>query len=111
MQDRPPFPDTSSAATVDALARTARKFRTPCSSGTMVWRVWGAGEPLVLFHGGSGSWTHWIRTIPELSRHYELWVPDIPGLGDSAMPPEPRTPASIADVVVAGLGELFPANH
>ena len=45
----------------------------------MVWRVWGAGEPLVLFHGGSGSWTHWIRNIPELSRHYELWVADIPG--------------------------------
>ncbi len=77
----------------------------------MVWRVWGAGEPLVLFHGGSGSWTHWIRTIPELSRHYELWVPDIPGLGGSAMPPEPRTPTSIADVVIAGLGELFPATH
>ena len=48
----------------------------------MVWRVWGSGEPLVLFHGGSGSWTHWIRNIPELSRHYELWVPDIPGLGE-----------------------------
>jgi 2-hydroxy-6-oxonona-2,4-dienedioate hydrolase len=77
----------------------------------MVWRVWGRGEPLVLFHGGSGSWTHWIRTIPELSRHYELWVPDIPGLGDSAMPPQPLTPASIADVVIAGLGELFPGTH
>ena len=60
----------------------------------MVWRVWGSGEPLVLFHGGSGSWTHWIRNIPELSRHYELWVPDIPGLGDSAMPPQPWTPTS-----------------
>ena len=58
----------------------------------MVWRVWGVGEPLVLFHGGSGSWTHWIRNIPELSRHYELWVPDIPGLGGSAMPPKPWTP-------------------
>jgi 2-hydroxy-6-oxonona-2,4-dienedioate hydrolase len=77
----------------------------------MVWRVWGRGEPLVLFHGGSGSWTHWIRTIPELSRHYELWVPDIPGLGDSAMPPQPLTPASIAGVVIAGLGELFPGTH
>ena len=76
----------------------------------MVWRVWGAGEPLVLFHGGSGSWTHWMRNIPELSRHYELWVADIPGLGDSAMPPKPWVPASIADVVVAGLDELFPKH-
>lgn len=77
----------------------------------MVWRVWGSGEPLVLFHGGSGSWTHWIRNIPELSQHYELWIADIPGLGSSAMPPKPWTPASIAEVVVAGLGELFPENH
>jgi pimeloyl-ACP methyl ester carboxylesterase len=96
------------AATVEALARTAHKVRTPCGDGSMVWRVWGAGEPLVLFHGGSGSWTHWIRTIPELSRHYQLWVTDIPGLGDSAMPSKPWVPASIAEVVVAGLDELFP---
>ena len=86
--------DADPAAVVDALARTARKVRTPCGDGAMVWRVWGAGEPLVLFHGGSGSWTHWIRNIPELSRHYELWVADIPGLGDSAMPPKPWVPAT-----------------
>jgi 2-hydroxy-6-oxonona-2,4-dienedioate hydrolase len=98
------------ATIVDALARSARKVRTPCGEGSMVWRVWGAGEPLVLFHGGSGSWTHWIRTIPELSKHYELWVADIPGLGDSAMPPKPWVPASIADVVVAGLDQLFPST-
>src|SRR5262249_26580958 len=61
--------------------------------------------------GGSGSWTHWIHNIPELSRHYQLWVPDIPGLGDSAMPPKPWVPASIADVVLTGLAELFPQTH
>jgi 2-hydroxy-6-oxonona-2,4-dienedioate hydrolase len=98
------------AAIVDTLARTARKVKTPCGDGSMVWRVWGTGEPLVLFHGGSGSWTHWIRNIPELSRHYELWVADIPGLGDSAMPPKPWVPASIAEVVVAGLNEVFPGH-
>ncbi len=98
------------AAVVDAIDRSARKVRTPCGEGTMVWRVWGAGEPLVLFHGGSGSWTHWIRNIPELSRHYELWVADIPGLGDSAMPPQPWVPATIADIVVAGINELFHAG-
>jgi pimeloyl-ACP methyl ester carboxylesterase len=102
--------DADPAAVVDALTRTARKVRTPCGDGAMVWRVWGAGEPLLLFHGGSGSWTHWIRNIPELSRHYELWVADIPGLGDSAMPPKPWVPATIADVVVAGLNEQFPAS-
>jgi 2-hydroxy-6-oxonona-2,4-dienedioate hydrolase len=101
--------DADPAAIVERLARTARKVRTPCGGGTMVWRVWGAGAPLVLFHGGSGSWTHWIRNIPELSRHFELWVADIPGLGDSTMPPQPWVPATIADVVVAGLGAVLPA--
>jgi pimeloyl-ACP methyl ester carboxylesterase len=103
-------PKADPAAVVDALARTARKVRTPCGDGSMVWRVWGAGEPLVLFHGGSGSWTHWIRNIPELSKHYELWVADIPGLGSSAMPPQPWVPATIADVVVAGLEQELPAH-
>jgi pimeloyl-ACP methyl ester carboxylesterase len=110
--DTPAVPTGDHPAThVDKLSRTARKLRTPCGDGTMVWRVWGAGEPLVLFHGGSGSWTHWIGNIPELSRHFELWVPDIPGLGDSAMPPQPWTPARIADVVTYALGDLFPADH
>jgi pimeloyl-ACP methyl ester carboxylesterase len=99
------------AAIVDALAGKAREVKTPCGEGAMVWRVWGAGEPLVLFHGGSGSWRHWIRNIPELSRHYELWVADIPGLGDSAMPPKPWVPQSIAKVVIAGLTQLFPASR
>ncbi len=99
------------AAIVDALARSARKHRTPCGDGTMVWRVWGQGEPLLLLHGGTGSWTHWIKTIPALSPHFELWVADIPGLGDSAMPPEPRTPSSIADVMATGVDQLFPAGQ
>jgi pimeloyl-ACP methyl ester carboxylesterase len=113
MQDDTPALPTGHhpAAAVDALARTARAFKTPCGDGTMIWRVWGAGEPLVLFHGGSGSWNHWIRNIPELSRHYELWLPDTPGLGDSAMPPKPWTPESITEVVIAGLDELFPTTH
>jgi 2-hydroxy-6-oxonona-2,4-dienedioate hydrolase len=98
----------SPAAIVDALDRRAKKLRTSCGDGSMVWRVWGRGEPLLLFHGGSGSWTHWLRNIPELARHYQLWVPDLPGLGQSAMPPEPLIPASSADVIVAGLNELLP---
>ncbi|HEU4377973.1 MAG TPA: alpha/beta fold hydrolase [Hyphomicrobiaceae bacterium] len=99
------------AALVDALARSARKERTPCGDGSMVWRVWGTGEPLLLLHGGTGSWTHWIKTIPALSPRWQLWVPDIPGLGDSAMPAEPRTPSSIADAMVAGIDRLFAADQ
>src|SRR5262249_60315872 len=74
---------------------------------TLLWRVWGTGEPLVLRHGGSGSWTHWIRNIPALARHFELWVPDLPGLGSSAMPPRPFIPKSSAAAVVTGIDALL----
>lgn len=99
--------DCTPAEIVDALARRARKLRTPSGTGEMVWRVWGAGSPLLLFHGGSGSWTHWLRNIPALEQHYELWVPDLPGLGQSAMPPEPWTPSSVARVVREGIDTLL----
>lgn len=61
----------------------------------------------MLCHGGSGSWTHWIRTIPALARHYEVWAADLPGLGDSAMPPQPRTPATSARILATGLRQLI----
>jgi pimeloyl-ACP methyl ester carboxylesterase len=98
------------AAVVARIAATARSAQTPCGEGSMAWRVWGKGEPLVLLHGGSGSWTHWIRNLGALSHYYELWVPDLPGLGDSAMPPQPWTPSSSAAVVAAGIGTLLPGD-
>lgn len=49
----------------------------------VVWRRFGSGSPLVLIHGGHGSWLHWIRNIECLSAHHELWLPDLPGFGDS----------------------------
>ncbi|MDB5843914.1 MAG: hydrolase-like protein, partial [Polaromonas sp.] len=54
----------------------------------MVWRCWGEGAPVVLLHGGSGSWTHWIRNIPTLvACSRQVWAPDLPGFADSASPP------------------------
>lgn len=62
----------------------ARHAHTPCGDGTIAWRIWGTGDPLVLFHGSHGYWAHWIRNIPALSRHFTLYVPDLPGMGESA---------------------------
>ena len=50
------------------LEASARRFETPCGDGTMAWHIWGEGEPLVLLHGGSGSWRHWARNVGPLSR-------------------------------------------
>jgi 2-hydroxy-6-oxonona-2,4-dienedioate hydrolase len=90
-------------AIVVRLDAASRRVETPCGAGTMVWRSWGAGDPLVLLHGGYGSWTHWLRNIETLAARWTVIAPDLPGLGDSAMPPEPYTPESLADIIGGGL--------
>jgi pimeloyl-ACP methyl ester carboxylesterase len=69
----------------------------------------------VLLHGGSGSWTHWIRTIPALEGQYALYVADLPGLGDSDNPPMlynaerlVESTDHMAEIIVAGLREILP---
>jgi pimeloyl-ACP methyl ester carboxylesterase len=72
----------------------------------MVWRIWGDGRPLVLLHGASGSWTHWIRNILPLAERFCIIAPDMPGCGDSDTPPEPHTADALADFVASGLDVL-----
>ena len=58
-----------SQATIDfvnGIAAEAERIDTPCGDGTMAWRCWGSGPPLVLLHGGYGSWMHWIRNVQPL---------------------------------------------
>lgn len=54
------------------------------------WRRFGPAHasvpPLVLLHGGHGSWLHWIRNIEALSADRALWLPDMPGFHDSDVP-------------------------
>ena len=49
----------------------------------IAWRRFGEGRPLVLVHGGHGSWLHWVRNIDALSAAHSVWLPDLPGYGDS----------------------------
>lgn len=94
-----------------ALDSEGERITTPCGDGEMVWRRWGAGQPVVLLHGGSGSWLHWLKTIPALKSTYEVWATDLPGLGDSAMPAAPPTPETAAAAVADGLRELIPHHR
>ena len=61
----------------------------PGAAGDVVWHSWGRGEPLVLLHGGTGSWLHWVRNVEPLARDFTVLVPDLPGSGESASPPPP----------------------
>ena len=82
-------------ADLQALQAGAERLSTPCGDGELVWHRWGAhdsadrGAPVVLLHGGSGSWTHWVRNIAALAQAgHSVWVPDLPGFGDSSPPPD-----------------------
>ena len=97
----------SPAEITAAVTADAEVVTTPCGDGNMIWRRWGRGTPVVLAHGGSGSWTHWIKTIPVLKRHCEVWAVDMPGLGDSDYPPHPHTPAGCGQVLALGINALF----
>lgn len=96
---------------VARLDAAARRVETPCGEGAMVWRVWGEGDPVILLHGSFGSWLHWARNIAALAGRYRVIVPDMPGHGDSAMPPVPDSAADIAAVLVAGLDAVLDAGE
>ena len=91
---------------IERLRALATRRETPCGAGTMVWHVWGESRPslppVVLFHGGSGSWTHWLRNIqPLVAAGRQVIAADLPGFGDSAPPPS----GGDADALVAPLAD------
>ena len=77
----------------------------------LVWHVWGAANrpAVVLLHGGSGSWTHWVRNIAPLrDAGWRVLVPDLPGFGDSDLPPGCSDVPDLPVHLHAGLQQLAP---
>jgi pimeloyl-ACP methyl ester carboxylesterase len=62
---------------------------------------------LVLLHGGSGSWTHWVRNVQALSRDRAVWAIDLPGFGDSELPPDVRDVDLMFPYVEEGMHQLL----
>ena len=104
----------SPQAILDRIQSQATRFKTPCGQGQMVWHLWdqsGGTAPVVaLFHGGAGSWRHWIKTIPALVPAYRVLCPDLPGLGESDFPPDGEDAFSIATVVAEGIEAIVGAD-
>lgn len=110
------MPSPSPQEFVAAIEAKATRVETPSGDGMMVWRRWSPpgtpkARPLVLLHGGSGSWRHWIRNTEAFAADRDVWAPDLPGFGESALPSPPTHFATIAATVAAGLRELLPAGQ
>lgn len=104
------LPEFLPASLASGLAGACRA-ETVLEGVSTVWHVWGepAQPVVVLLHGGSGSWTHWVRNIAPLrDAGWRVLVPDLPGFGDSDLPPGctdvPQLPAHLH----AGLQQLAP---
>ena len=94
---------------LDSIASAARRRTTPCGGGELVWHVWGDGAPLLLLHGNHGSWRHWARTIPHLAGRFTVLAPDMPGNGESDLPPLPASLASVVAILRAGMEQILGA--
>ena len=92
---------------LERIERLAQRIETPCGTGRMVWHAWGDGPVLVLLHGGTGSCRHWVRNIPVLSADRRVVAPDLPGLGESDMPPDPANPHDTAAILAHGMDAVI----
>jgi pimeloyl-ACP methyl ester carboxylesterase len=68
----------------------------------------GSGPDIVLFHGGMGSWKHWVRNIDALAERFTVHVLDHPAYGASAPVPREMTGAAYLDLVHELFVDMFP---
>ena len=68
--------------------------------------VAGAGAPVVLLHGWPQTSHEWRKLAPLLSGKYRLVMPDLPGLGDSSIPPAGYDKKAIAADLVQMCAQL-----
>jgi pimeloyl-ACP methyl ester carboxylesterase len=103
------FISEATVALVGDIEAQAERIETPFADGRLVWHRWGnGGPPLVLLHGGYGSWLHWVRNVIPLSQKFTVFAVDMPGLGESSTPAEPWTADGLAAIVVSGLDRILP---
>jgi len=102
-----PEQEAAARARIAHITRGADTHDTLHKGARMRWRRIGAGPHLLLVHGGQGSWLHWVRNIEALSARFTLWLPDLPGLGESDEVPEPITMQGLAAPLRHGLDTLL----
>lgn len=99
-------PTSTFQPSVASVEASTRLYETQFCGRKTVWRVWGKGPPVILLHGGFGSWTHFLRLIPPLAADRMVICPDLPGYGDSDMPTSADLANAIPAALVDGLKKL-----
>jgi len=87
-----------------------RNRATDHAPGMAVRRT-GTGPDVVLFHGGMGSWKHWVRNIEPLAQRFTVHALDHPSYGASAPVARETSGAAYLDLVHDLFVEMFPGNR
>ena len=91
----------------DASSGTAAVIRIAVNGVRYAVRQWGAGPPLLLLHGFTGSGALWEAHAAELAAHFHVIAPDLLGHGDTDAPADPARYALAR--AIADLAALFDA--
>lgn len=106
-----PATDVADARRIIASVTAATTTHDLEFEGSRVrWRSLGSGSPLVLLHGGHGNWLHWVRNAEALARQHTVWLPDMPGYGESGPLAGANDLANLVRTTVATLNQLLGAD-
>ena len=70
----------------------------------------GHGPGVVLFHGGMGSWRHWVRNVDALAERFTVHALDHPSYGASAAVPRETTGAAYLDLMHELIVAMLPGD-
>ena len=83
-----------------ALPKAERSGLAPVNGIKIWYAVFGAGEPVILLHGGLANANYWGHQVPALAKRYRVIVMDSRGHGRSTRNAEPYGYDLMADDVV-----------
>ena len=90
---------------VSAPPETSRTLREPVADGEIVAIAGGSGPPLLVVHHEIGN-PGWIEAYERLAATHTVYVPDLPGYGQSSRPEWARHPRDLAILLELWLDRL-----
>ena len=83
-----------------------KEGRVEVDGAQIWWASFGAGEPVILLHGGAGNSEHWGNQIPALAEKYRVIVVDARGHGRSTRTDAPYSYHRMAEDLLAVMDAL-----